>query len=301
MEAVVKLREAIAASDKCISDAAKDEAEKEALQAATKVEEQIEAIGTVTLEKVEQVKAVKAEYDKLTKEQKNLISVEAVVKLREAIAASDKCISDAAKDEAEKEALQAAEKVEEQIEAIGTVTLAKVEKVKAVKAEYDKLTKEQKNLISVEAVVTLREAVTASNRYIKDTKTNAYYKVTNSTVSYIKPIVKKSSIVIPEKITVSGHTYKVTAISAKAFSKNTVVRKVVIGKNVSKIGKEAFYGCKNLKKIQVESKKLSSKNVGSNAFKGINKNAKMSVPKSKVKAYAKWVKTKGSRSIKVTK
>ena len=301
VEAVVKLREAIAASDKCIADAAKDETEKEALQAAAKVEEQIEAIGTVTLEKVEQVKAVKAEYDKLTKEQKNLISVEAVVKLREAIAASDKCIADAAKDKAEKEALQAAAKVEKQIEAIGTVTLAKVEQVKAVKAEYDKLTKEQKNLISVEAVVTLREAVTESNRYIKDTKTNAYYKVTNSTVSYIKPIVKKASVVIPEQITVSGHTYKVTAISAKAFSKNTVIRKVVISKNISKIGKRAFYGCKNLKKIQVKSRRLSARRVGSKAFKGINRNAKMSVPKSKVKSYTKWIKTKGSRSITITK
>ena len=259
----------------------------------------------VTLENEKEIAAVRKQYDALTRAQKKELSSEDVMnlfdaekKIEQLKAAAEK----AAKEEASAKDVQAAEKVEKQIEAIGTVTLAKVDKVKAVKAEYDKLTKTQKNLISVEAVVTLREAVAESNKYIKDTKTNAYYKVaTNNAVAYIKPITVKVSAVIPAQITVAGHTYKVTSIRAKAFSKNTTVTKVVIGKNVSKIGKEAFYGCKNLKKIQVKSKKLSSKNVGSRAFKGINKKVKMSVPKSKVKSYAKWVKTKGSRSIKVTK
>ena len=259
----------------------------------------------VTLENEKEIAAVRKQYDALTRAQKKELSSEDVLNLFDAekkIAQLKDAADKAAKEEASAKDVQAAAKVEKKIEAIGTVTLAKVEKVKAVKAAYDKLTKEQKNLVSVDAVVTLREAVTASNKYIKGTKTNAYYKViSNSTVAYIKPITKKSSVVIPAQITVSGKTYKVTTICANAFSKNTTVRKVVIGKNISKIGKEAFYGCKNLKKIQVESKKLSAKHVGSNAFKGINKNAKMSVPKSKVKAYAKWVKTKGSRSIKVTK
>ena len=259
----------------------------------------------VTLENEKEIAAVRKQYDALTRAQKKELSSEDVMNLFDAEKKIEKlkdAAEKAAKEEASAKDVQAAEKVEKQIEAIGTVTLAKVDKVKAVKAEYDKLTKTQKNLISVEAVVTLREAVAESNKYIKDTKTNAYYKVaTNNAVAYIKPITVKVSAVIPAQITVAGHTYKVTSIRAKAFSKNTTVTKVVIGKNVSKIGKEAFYGCKNLKKIQVKSKKLSSKNVGSRAFKEINKKAKMSVPKSKVKSYAKWVKTKGSRSIKVTK
>ena len=258
----------------------------------------------VTLKNEKEIAAVRKQYDVLTRAQKKELSSEDVLNFFDAekkIAQLKDAAEKAAKEGASAKDVQAAGNVEKQIEAIGTVTLSKVDKVKAVKAEYDKLTKAQKNLISVESVVTLREAVAASNKYIKDTKTNAYYKVTNNTVSYIKPIAKKTSVVIPAQITVSGRTYKVTAISAKAFSKNTVVRTVVIGKNINKIGKEAFYGCKNLKKIQVKSKKLSSKNVGINAFKGISKKAKMSVPKSKVKSYAKWVKTKGSRSIKVTK
>lgn len=255
----------------------------------------------VTLENEKEIAAVRKQYDALTREQKKELASDDVLNLFDAEKKIAQLKAEAAKEVSAKDA-QAAAKVEKKIEAIGTVTLAKVEKVKAIKAAYDKLTKEQKNLVSVDAVVTLREAVTASNKYIKGTKTNAYYKViSNSTVAYIRPITKKSSVVIPAQITVAGKTYKVTTICAKAFSKNTTVQKVVISKNIGKIGKEAFYGCKNLKKIQVESKKLSAKHVGSNVFKGINKNAKMSVPKSKVKAYAKWVKTKGSRSIKVTK
>ena len=254
----------------------------------------------VTLENEKKIASVRKQYDSLTRAQKKELSSEDVMNLFDAEKKIAQLKDEAAKEVSAKDA-QAAEKVEKQIEAIGTVTLSKVDTVKAVKAEYDKLTKVQKNLISVEAVVTLREAIAESNKYVKDTKTNAYYKVENNTAAYIKPITAKSSEVIPAQITVVGHTYKVTIIRAKAFSKNTTVTRVVIGKNVSKIGKEAFYGCKNLKKIQVKSKKLSSKNVGSNAFKEISKNAKMSVPKSKVKAYAKWVKIKGSRSIKVTK
>lgn len=262
----------------------------------------------VTLENEKEVAEARKQYDALTRQQKKELSSEDVWNLFDAEKKIEKLKDEAekaAKAEASAKDVQAAEKVEKQIMAIGTVTLSKVEKVTVTKAAYDKLTKAQKQLVSVEAIVTLKEAVAESNKYIKDTKTNAYYKVTkagqNGTVSYIKPIVKKASAIIPAQITVAGYTYKVTVISAKAFNKNTAVQKVVIGKNISKIGKEAFYGCKNLKKIQIKSKKLSAKNVGSRAFKGINKKAKMSVPKSKVKSYAKWVKTKGSRSIKVTK
>lgn len=262
----------------------------------------------VTLENEKEIAEARKQYDALTRQQKKELSSEDVWNLFDAekkIAQLKDTAEKTAKEEAAAKDVQAAEKVEKQIMAIGTVTLAKADKVTAVKAEYDKLTKEQKNYISVEAIVTLKEAVAASNQYIKDTKTNAYYKITkagkNGNVSYIKPITKEVTAVIPAQITVSGHTYKVTAISARAFSKNTTVKSVVIGKNISKIGKEAFYGCKNLKKIQIRSKKISANNVGSRAFKGINKKAKMSVPKSKANSYAKWIKTKGSRRIKVTK
>ncbi len=46
-------------------------------------------------------------------------------------------------------------------------------------------------------------------------------------------------------------------------------KKVTIGKNVIKIGKEAFSGDGKLKMIKIQTKKLKS--VGKNAFKGIYK------------------------------
>ena len=48
---------------------------------------------------------------------------------------------------------------------------------------------------------------------------------------------------------------------------------------VTKIGKKAFYGCKKLKTITIKSKKLNSKSVGAQAFKGLYKKAVIKVPK----------------------
>lgn len=52
----------------------------------------------------------------------------------------------------------------------------------------------------------------------------------------------------------------------------------------------------------IKSKKLTLKKTGSNAFKGINKKAKIKVPKGKVKQYKKLVKAKGAgKNTKVQK
>ena len=63
------------------------------------------------------------------------------------------------------------------------------------------------------------------------------------------------------------------------------IKKVSIPSKVQKIGKNAFYGCSGLKDLTVKTKKLTSKTVG--AFKKLNKKAKIKVPKSKLKLYAK--------------
>ena len=59
------------------------------------------------------------------------------------------------------------------------------------------------------------------------------------------------------------------------------------------IGKYAFYGCKNLKKITIQTKSLNKKNVGKKAFKGIHSKAVITVPKSKIAAYDKLLTDKG--------
>jgi hypothetical protein len=146
----------------------------------------------------------------------------------------------------------------------------------------------------------------AKGKTIKDTSTKSTYKVTSSegktpTVTYTGTTNKKAkTITIPATITVDGVTYKVTAIADKAFKNHKTITKIVIGKNVTTIGKNAFSGCKKLKTIIIKSKKLTSKSVSKNAFKGISSKVTIKVPKSKVKAYTKLFRKKGlNKKVKV--
>ena len=107
-----------------------------------------------------------------------------------------------------------------------------------------------------------------------------------------------SQITIPDKVTIGSKKYPVTSIAAKAFAGNKKLTKVVIGKNIRKVGAEAFYQCKNLKKITIKSKKLTMKRVGQKAFAGISKKVKVTLPKSgfsktKKKQYKKILRGRG--------
>jgi hypothetical protein len=84
-----------------------------------------------------------------------------------------------------------------------------------------------------------------------------------------------------------------TEIGDRAFYKNMSLTKITIPSTVSKIGKQAFAGCKKLKTITIKTKLLTSKKVGTKAFKGIHKKAVIKVPKSKYKTYKKMLKKKG--------
>ena len=103
----------------------------------------------------------------------------------------------------------------------------------------------------------------------------------------------KGKVVIADSVKIKGKTYKITSIAAKAFRNNKKITNVVIGTNVTEIGKQAFYGCNNLKKITIKSTKLTEKKIGDKAFKGINKKAVIKVPKSILKKYKKILKEKG--------
>jgi hypothetical protein len=109
---------------------------------------------------------------------------------------------------------------------------------------------------------------------------------------------KIKKVVIPTTITIEGTVYKVTSIENGAFKNNKKITSIVIGKNVTSIGKEAFKGCSKLKTITVKSTKI--KKVGRNALKGIEKNATIKVPKKKKTAYKKLLKGKGQKkSVKI--
>ena len=125
------------------------------------------------------------------------------------------------------------------------------------------------------------------------------YKVTCAdgktfTVAFLKPKKgTKGTVKIPGSVTVNQVTYKVTAIAANAFKNQKKIKKVVIPSSVNRIGKKAFYGCKNLKNITIKTIKLTKKKVGSKAFSGIHAKAVIKVPKKKQSAYKKILKARG--------
>ena len=120
--------------------------------------------------------------------------------------------------------------------------------------------------------------LTVSSKKLKVKVTSSSKK--NPTVTVTKITDKKAKkLTIPATVKVKGVTYKVTAVSDKAFKGNKKLTTVTIGSNVTKIGKEAFSGCKNLKKITVTAGKL--KTISKNAFKGINKKATITVKGTK--------------------
>lgn len=128
-------------------------------------------------------------------------------------------------------------------------------------------------------------------------KKGANYMVTDSTKKYVeytngaKGI--KDKVVIPASVSVGGKKYTVTSIGRKAFKNNKKIKSVEIGKEIKKIGSQAFYGCKNLKSIKIHTKELSAKRVGENAFKKIAPKATIQVPKSKKDSYTKWLLKRG--------
>lgn len=122
-------------------------------------------------------------------------------------------------------------------------------------------------------------------------RTVAFMGVTSKNVKAVR---------IPDSVVIDGLTYKVTEISAQALKGKKKLKTVSVGKNVTKIGKNAFYGCRQLVQIVVQGKKVSS--VGSNAFKGTGGNANVYVPASSLGKYRKLFAGKGlSKDAKIKK
>lgn len=115
------------------------------------------------------------------------------------------------------------------------------------------------------------------------------YRVTASSgvkkeVSVAKPVKNTNKkITIPETVKINGYDYKVTQIDQKAFYKNKKLTQIVIGKNVTVIGPQAFLGSSKLKKVDIKSGELNK--IGTKAFAQISTKAKIYVPKKKYKSY----------------
>lgn len=107
----------------------------------------------------------------------------------------------------------------------------------------------------------------------------------------------KKTVNVPDTVVVDGIRYQVTSIANNAFKNNKKLTSVVIGRNVTKIGKKAFFGCQKLKKVTIKTTKLKTKTVGAKAFtKAGSKNYSkltVKVPKKCKKTYPKILKKRG--------
>lgn len=174
-----------------------------------------------------------------------------------------------------------------------TVKAMDTGKEKTVKVTVKKAEKEPANPTNpAKPSQPTTKTVKKGTKLIVGTNTFVVTNVKAKTVSYKATKNKKAAkITIPATVKSGKQVYKVTTIADNAFKNNKKIKTVVVGKNVRTIGKKAFYGCKNLKKITVQSSII--KKVGAKAFKGINKKAVIKVPSKKYKAYKKVFKGKG--------
>ncbi|MDE5780525.1 MAG: leucine-rich repeat protein [Lachnospiraceae bacterium] len=126
--------------------------------------------------------------------------------------------------------------------------------------------------------------------------TNAFSSCTKLTkVTFGKNVttIGKNAFGGCTKLSTATLPSKLSKIEEKAFYKCTSLKSITIPAKVNKIGKNAFNECKNLKSIKIKTTKLTKKNVGSNAFKGIYPKATITVPKSKLKSYTSILKARG--------
>ena len=113
--------------------------------------------------------------------------------------------------------------------------------------------------------------------------------------TYSRSDKRFASLTIADTVVVGDVRFKITSVSANAFSRYTALKNVTIGNNVTSIGANAFLSCKNLKKMTIKSAKLKS--VGTKAFSGTYSKVTFVLPKSKAASYKQLIK-KGSPSAK---
>lgn len=135
-----------------------------------------------------------------------------------------------------------------------------------------------------------REQIPAKGSLYKSADGVLQYRITkssarNGAVEVVKILKKRSKVTIPAKEKISGYTFRVTGIAANAFRKNKTLKRVVIGANVTKIGKKSFYQCRKLSSITFKGTKAAVINQA--AFKGIKAKAKVQIPKKMKKTQVK--------------
>ncbi len=108
-----------------------------------------------------------------------------------------------------------------------------------------------------------------------------YYQIIDEAKKTVKIIKgtnnKAKKLVIPATVKINKVTYKVVQISESAFLNYTKLTDVTIGKNITTIQKNAFKGCKKLKKVILKGTKL--KTIQKGAFAKTSSKMSVKVPK----------------------
>ncbi len=279
------------------------------------------------------IDAAKEAYNKLTEEQKKLVTNFGTLTEAEETYGEIKEQQEQ-QEQQQRQDKAAADAVIALINKIGKVTGTQTSKtaIDAARAAYNRLTEAQKKLVTNFGTLTTAEK---TYQTIKDAENNAVKKgqsyksgnyqykvldVSKKTVSVTKALKASKTIKVPSTVKIKGKSYKVVEVAKGAFKNNKKVQTVTIGKNVKKIGANAFSGSKNLKKVTISStvlttidkqafyncKKLATvkitskklKTVAKQSFKGTAKKIKVDVPNSKKKAYKKIFKKKSGISSK---
>lgn len=151
--------------------------------------------------------------------------------------------------------------------------LEEEEKQKKEKEREKEREKEKENTIEVGETITLDGLM---------------YKVINidtKQVALCKVKKGKKTVVIPDEVVIKDVSFAVVEVKSGLWKNDAKLRKVVIGKNIKKIGVKAFYKAKNCKNIVFKGTALEK--IGNKAFGGISKKASIKAPKKKRKAYNK--------------
>lgn len=164
-----------------------------------------------------------------------------------------------------------------------------------------KTTTEATKITAITTTTSKKDTAAAKSKTLskgkKFKKGDYQYKVTKAsgktgTVTLVKPLKKSiAKVTIPATVTYKKVTYKVTAISSKAFQNCKHFQKVTIGKNVTSIGSKAFYNASNCEAVMIRSTKI--KKIGTGAFSQIAYRAYIKMPDKKYRAYEPLLKKSG--------
>lgn len=157
---------------------------------------------------------------------------------------------------------------------------------------YEKPNDKNMTAVTIPATIQIR-GETYKVTAIADNAFNGSKKLKNVKLSANIKTIGKNAFKNCRKLKKLTMGKNVATIGSNAFSGCASLKSITIPSKTTKIGENSFANCKKVKKLVIKSKKLSGKNIGKKAFKGIPGKAVADVPNNKIKAYKKLLRSKG--------